>query len=122
MPGTARLIVPDQMPVAATVTGPQLSNPVAVSSVGHNGVVRARDTAWTDWDGQVIAVSADRARDFLSRIEATNVGAETIDQFFDDLRRLVVTYLQQPLPTLLADLVGLQDRAFELLEGGSTPS
>lgn len=87
----------------------------------HNGVVTRRGSARTDWEGQVIAVSADKARDFLTRIEATNVGAETIDQFFDDLRRLVVAYLQQPLPTLLGDLVDTQDRAFELLEGRQRP-
>jgi hypothetical protein len=87
----------------------------------HNGVVTARGTARTDWEGQVIAMSADRARDFLTRIEATNVGAETLDQFFDDLRRLLVAYLQQPLPTLLSDLVDTQDRAFALLEGQQRP-
>ncbi|MGH4019658.1 MAG: hypothetical protein ACRDT0_10580 [Pseudonocardiaceae bacterium] len=87
----------------------------------HNGVVAGRGSARTDWEGQVIAVSADKARDFLTRIEATNVGAETIDQFFDDLRRLVVAYLQQPLPTLLGELVNTQDRAFVLLEGRQRP-
>ncbi|MGH3870465.1 MAG: hypothetical protein ACRDSR_02955 [Pseudonocardiaceae bacterium] len=90
----------------------------------HNGVVTARSTARADWEGQVVAMSADRARDFLTRIEATNLGPETLDQFFDDLRRLVIAYLQQPLPTLLGDLVDTQDRAFGLLEGradGGTP-
>ncbi|MGH3930832.1 MAG: hypothetical protein ACRDTF_12730, partial [Pseudonocardiaceae bacterium] len=59
----------------------------------------------------------DRARDFLSRIEAPNVGAETLDQLTDDVRRLITTYDQQPLPTLLRDLVDTQERAFVLLEG-----
>jgi len=62
---------------------------------------RERGAARTDWEGQVITMSADRARDFLSRIEVSNVGAETLDQLADDVRRLVVAYLQQPLPTLL---------------------
>lgn len=87
----------------------------------HNGVVTVRGSARTDREGQVITVSADKARDFLTRIEATNVGAETVDRFFDDLRRLVVAYLQQPLPTLLGDLVDTQDRAFALLEGRQRP-
>lgn len=87
----------------------------------HNEVVTARGTARTDREGQVIAMSADKARDFLTRIEATNIGVETIDQFFDDLRRLLVAYLQQPLPTLLGDLVDTQDRAFGLLEGRQRP-
>ncbi len=80
-----------------------------------------RGTARTDWEGQVIAMSADRARDFLSRIEASNVGAETLDQLLDDVRRLVVAIQQQPLPTLHGDLAGTQDRAFELLEGRQRP-
>lgn len=87
----------------------------------RNGVVTARGAAWADWERQVIAMSADRARDFLTRIEATNVGAETLDQLFDDLRRLIVAYLQQPLPTLLGDLVSTQDCAFGLLEGRQRP-
>jgi hypothetical protein len=70
----------------------------------------------------VIAMSADRARDFLTRIEASNVGAETLDQLIDDVRRLVVAYQQQPLPTLLGDLVDTQDHAFELLEGRQRPA
>jgi hypothetical protein len=105
----------------ARLFGPPYGTAALRPSRRHNEVVTARGTARTDWEGQVIAVSADRARDFLTRIEATNVGAETLDQFFDDLRRLVVAYLQQPLPTLLGELVGLQDRAFELLEGRQRP-
>lgn len=84
--------------------------------------VPGRGSARTDWEGQVIIMSADRARDFLSRIEASNVGAETLDQLADDVRRLVVAYLQQPLPTLLGDLVDTQDRAFTLLEGRQRPA
>jgi hypothetical protein len=80
-----------------------------------------RGTARTDWEGQVIAMSADRARDFLTRIEASNVGAETLDQLLDDVRRLIVAIQQQPLPTILGDLAGTQDRAFELLEGRQRP-
>ena len=80
-----------------------------------------RGTARTDWEGQVITMSADRARDFLTRIEASNVGAETLDQLLDDVRRLIVAFQQQPLPTILGDLAGTQERAFELLEGRQRP-
>ena len=88
----------------------------------HNGMVTARGTARTDWEGQVIAMSADRARAFLARIEAPNVGPETLDQLADDVHRLVVAYCQQPLPTLLGDLVDTQNCAFELLEGRQRPA
>ncbi len=87
----------------------------------HDGAAPDRGSARTDWEGQVIAMSADRARDFLTRIEASNVGAETLDQLIDDVRRLVIAYPQQPLPTLLGDLVDTQDRAFGLLEGRQRP-
>ncbi len=87
----------------------------------RDGVAPKRGSARADWEGQVIVMSADRARDFLSRIEASNVGAETLDQVIDDVRRLVVAFQQQPLPTLLGDLVDTQDRAFGLLEGRQRP-
>ncbi|MGH3998576.1 MAG: hypothetical protein ACRDTJ_14070 [Pseudonocardiaceae bacterium] len=87
----------------------------------RNGTVPQRGTARTDWEGQVIAMSADRARDFLTRIEASNIGTETLAQLIDDLRRLVIAYEHQPLPTLLGDLVDTQDRAFVLLEGRQRP-
>jgi hypothetical protein len=85
-----------------------------------DGSAPGRGHARTDWEGQVITMSADRARDFLSRIEASNVGAETLDQLADDVRRLVIT-AQQPLTTYLGDLVATQDRAFTLLEGRQRP-
>lgn len=87
----------------------------------HNGVVPQRGAARTDWEGQVITMTADRARDFLTRIEATNVGAETLDQLTDDVRRLVIANQQQPLASYLADLVATQERAFTLLEGRQRP-
>ena len=87
----------------------------------HHEAVPQRGTARTDWKGQVIAMSADRARDFLTRIEASNVGTETFAQLIDDLRRLVIAYEHQPLPTLLSELVDTQDRTFVLLEGRQRP-
>ena len=87
----------------------------------RNDAASARGTARTEREGQVIAMSADRARDFLTRIEASNVGAETLDQLLDDVRRLIVAIQQQPLPTILGDLAGTQERAFELLEGRQRP-
>ncbi len=87
----------------------------------QDGSAPGRGTARTDWEGQVIVMSADRARDFLTRIEASNVGAETLDQLLDDVRRLIVAIQQQPLPTILGDLAGTQERAFELLEGRQRP-
>jgi len=74
-----------------------------------------------DWQGQVLALSANRARDFLARTEVTNVGTETLDQLGDDIRRLVIAAQLEPLPGLLADMADAQRRAFELLDGRQRP-
>lgn len=84
-------------------------------------VIADRGSARTDWEGQVIAMSADRARDFLARAEASNVGSETLDQLTDDVRRLTTAYPQHPLRELLREMAETQDRAFELLEGHQKP-
>ncbi|HSL09362.1 MAG TPA: hypothetical protein VK887_15505 [Pseudonocardiaceae bacterium] len=106
---------------AARLLGPPYGTGALRLTRRHNGMVTARGTARTDWEGQLIAMSADRARDFLTRIEASNVGAETLDQLLDDVRRLVTASQQQSLPTWLGDLVDTQNRAFELLEGRQRP-
>lgn len=80
-----------------------------------------RGQARSDWEGQLISMSADRARNFLARAEATNIGPETIDQLADDVRRLAVDSQQRPFPLILRDLVETQDRAFGLLEGRQKP-
>jgi tetratricopeptide (TPR) repeat protein len=97
--------------------GPPYGAGTLLATRRRDGTAPQRGTARSDWEGQVIAMSADRARDFLTRIQASNVGAETLDQLIDDVRRLVVASQQQPLPTLLGDLVATQNRAFGLLEG-----
>ncbi len=105
----------------ARLLGPPYGIGAVRPSRRRDGAAPERGSARTDWKGQVIAMSADRARDFLTRIEASNIGAETLDQLIDDVRRLVTAYQQQPLPTLLGDLVDTQDRAFGLLEGRQRP-
>ena len=106
----------------ARLLGPPYGTGTVLPSRRRAGAAPERGSARTDWEGQVIAMSADRARNFLTRIEASNVGAETLDQLIDDVRRLVVAYQQQPLPILLGDLVDTQDRAFGLLEGRQRPA
>ncbi len=81
-----------------------------------------RGHARDDWQGQLITMSAERAREFLTRAETTNVGTETLDQLADDVRRLTVAYQQEPLESLLVDMGETQRRAFELLEGRQRPT
>lgn len=106
----------------ARLFGPPYGTGALLPTRRRAGAASERGNVRTDWEGQVIAMSADRARDFLTRIEASNVGAETLDQLIDDVRRLVTAYQRQPLPTLLDDLVDTQDRAFGLLEGRQRPA
>ncbi len=106
----------------ARLLGPPYGTGAVQPTRRRDGAAPERGSARTDWEGQAIAMSADRARHFLTRIEASNVGAETLDQLIDDVRRLVTASQHQPLPTLLGDLVGTQDRAFELLERRHPPA
>lgn len=69
----------------------------------------------------MLSTFATRARDFLLRMEVSNVGTETLDQLGDDIRRLVIAYQLDPLPGLLADMAEAQQRSFELLEGRQRP-
>jgi tetratricopeptide (TPR) repeat protein/transcriptional regulator with XRE-family HTH domain len=68
------------------------------------------------------AMAARKAFQFLTHAEGSNVGPETLDQLRDDIARLAVAYQTQPLPTLLGDLVEVQDVAFRLLEGHQRPN
>jgi tetratricopeptide (TPR) repeat protein len=74
--------------------------------------------------GPVVTVTeaAGRARAFLRTLERNDVGAETVDQLVDDVRRLAVAYPQRPLASLLDEIVTTQRSAFELLDGAARPA
>lgn len=80
-----------------------------------------RGSARYDWEGQLIAMSADRARNFLTQAEASDIGPGTIDQLADDVRRLAIKSQEQPFPLILRELVETQERAFDLLESRHKP-
>jgi hypothetical protein len=69
---------------------------------------------------ELIAVAAQRARRFTLSNEPT-VTAESVEQVYDDLRRLAVAYPQRPLSELLGDLVEVQDTVYQLLEQRQRP-
>lgn len=97
--------------------GPPLGTGVLAASSRSAVICRGSN----DWQGQLVALSAERARDFLSSAEATNVGTETVDQLADDIRRLALAYPRQPLASLLGEIVDTQSHAFGLLEGRQRP-
>lgn len=102
--------------------GPPYGVGAALTPRGPDQVISpGRGNARADWEGQLISMSADRARNFLARAEETNLGPGTIDQLTDDVRRLAIASQERPFPLLLSDLVETQDRAFGLLEGRQKP-
>lgn len=78
--------------------------------------VRPDRPASRDVERQV-AVAARRAGRFLTVSEASNVGRESLDDLRDEVGRLARAYPRHPLPTLLDDLVDVQERLFDLVEG-----
>lgn len=69
-----------------------------------------------------IEMAARRALRFATVAEGSNIGPEILEQLRTEVVRLARAYPQQPLPALLADLIELQDVAFQLLEGRQRPA
>lgn len=75
------------------------------------------DAGTTELERQV-AMAARRALRFTALAEGSSIGPETLGQIHDEVRRLTVAYPRLALPTLLGDLVEVQDLTFRLLEHG----
>jgi hypothetical protein len=75
------------------------------------------DAGTTELERQV-AMAARRALRFTAMAEGSSIGPETLGQIHDEVRRLTVAYPKLALPTLLGDLVEVQDLTFRLLEHG----
>jgi tetratricopeptide (TPR) repeat protein len=69
-----------------------------------------------------VKLAARRSLRFSSEMGGSNTTVETLEQITDEIRRLATAYQLQALPTLLADLVHVQDITFRLLEGRQRPS
>ena len=69
----------------------------------------------------LLTMAARRARDWITAVEATNAGPETLSQLRDELAVLAQSYPREPLPTLLPDLVEVQNVVFRLLDGRHSP-
>lgn len=97
------------------------SNALALSVSSLESPSVDENSGGRNWEGRLIAMSTERARDFLPTAESTNVGDGTIEQLSDDLKTVADLYLRTPLPSLLGDLYRVQDQAFTLLEGKQFP-
>ncbi len=73
-------------------------------------------------DEEVIMDAAGQSAEFGEWAEATNIGATTLEQLDEDVRRLARDYLNNPpLPLMLATL-RVRNRVFTLLEGRQHPN
>ncbi len=116
---------PDQCRVLETMFGrpvDELLGPAGPSADESWTASVDADGTWADLGvgerEQQVAMAARRAFRFSSSIEGSSVGPETLDQLGDEVRRIAAVYPQLPLPSLLGDLVELQDTSFRFLEQG----
>ena len=71
---------------------------------------------------EMLTLAAHRARKFALLAGQGELADETLEQIYEDVRRLVSAYPQQPLASILADLVMTQDTVFTLLETRRRPA
>lgn len=72
-------------------------------------------------DKEMLTMAAQRARKFALSSSTGALPGETLDQLYDDVAQLSVTYQQRPVAEFLGDLVQTQDDLFTLLEGRQPP-
>ncbi|MFJ7912671.1 hypothetical protein [Kitasatospora sp. NPDC096204] len=103
-PRAVPILLPPEQAAALPVGGPSSSEP-------------RFDAGTTELERQVM-MAARRALRFTATAEGSSVGSETLGQIHDEVRRLTAAYPKLALPTLLGDLVEVQDLTFRLLEHG----
>lgn len=69
---------------------------------------------------EVMMAASESAR-FTQFAEQSNVGPHTVEQFRDDIARIVANYGNRPIYPTFVEVRELRDRAFELLEGRQRP-
>ncbi|MFF0293031.1 hypothetical protein ACFYST_07545 [Kitasatospora sp. NPDC004614] len=123
--GVDRLLAPAPATPSPLVVPPPRAVPALLSSEraatlpagGPFSSESRLDAGTTELERQV-AMAARRALRFSAMAEGSSVGPETLGQIQDEVRRLTVAYPKLALPTLLGDLVEVQDLTFRLLEQG----
>ncbi len=110
----ASFVVPPPRPVPVLLSSEQ----AAVLPAGGPFSSETRFDAGTTELERQVAMAARRALRFTAMAEGSSIGPETLGQIHDEVRRLTVAYPKLALPTLLGDLVEVQDLTFRLLEHG----
>jgi hypothetical protein len=72
-------------------------------------------------DEEVIMDAAGQSAEFGEWAEGTNVGATTLEQLEDDVRRISREYLNNPPLPLMLSTLRVRNRVFTLLEGRQHP-
>ncbi|GAA2746301.1 hypothetical protein [Kitasatospora cinereorecta] len=111
---TGSFVVPPPQPVTVLLPSEQAT---ALPAGGPSNSETRFDAGTTELERQV-AMAARRALRFSAMAEGSSIGPETLGQIHDEVRRLTVAYPRLALPTLLGDLVEVQDLTFRLLEHG----
>jgi len=70
---------------------------------------------------RILAMAARRALRFGATADASNVGDESLEQIRAEAARLAYAYPQEPISSIIGDIVSLQDYTFTLLEGRQKP-
>jgi hypothetical protein len=70
---------------------------------------------------RIVNMATRRALQFSASADNSNVGGQSLEMLRGEVGRLAVAYPQQPLPTIIGDIVTLQDMIFSLLEGRQRP-
>ncbi|WP_316522759.1 hypothetical protein [Kitasatospora brasiliensis] len=110
----ASFVVPPPRPVPVLLSSEQ----AAVLPAGGPSNSETRFDAGTTELERQVAMAARRALRFTAMAEGSSIGPETLGQIQDEVRRLTAAYPKLALPTLLGDLVEVQDLTFRLLEHG----
>ncbi|MFE1781531.1 hypothetical protein ACFW9F_02790 [Streptomyces sp. NPDC059506] len=114
-PADPPLVVPPSRPAPVLLPTEQAA---ALPVVGGPFSSEPRFDAGTTELERQVAMAARRALRFSAMAEGSSIGPETLGQIHDEVRRLTVAYPKLALPTLLGDLVEVQDLTFRLLEHG----
>lgn len=73
-------------------------------------------------DRKALQQATQRAHGIILRLSTTNVNGETMDQIYDDVSSLTVSYQRESPSSVIGRLIQTQDQIFELLEGRQAPA
>jgi hypothetical protein len=116
----------------AVLVGPPGSLPAATVTRAQTGLATQPASGATllppnEYRGQareteVITMAAAESARFAQFAEQSNVGPHSIEQFRDDIERIVANYGNRPIYPTFVEVRELRNRAFELLEGRQRPA